>query len=58
MFKEVNDNPKNKETIIRFDRVSFEWGVNKRILDEVSFSFDCERIFRESSKKQNDRKNL
>lgn len=27
-----------KETIIRFDKVSFEWGVNKPILDEVSFS--------------------
>ncbi len=29
---------KNIETIVRFDRVSFEWGVNKPILDEVSFS--------------------
>jgi ATPase subunit of ABC transporter with duplicated ATPase domains len=28
----------NKETIVRFDKVSFEWGVNKPILDEVSFS--------------------
>lgn len=27
-----------KETIIRFDQVSFEWGVNKPILDTVSFS--------------------
>lgn len=27
-----------RETIFRFDRVSFEWGVNKPILDEVSFS--------------------
>lgn len=26
------------DTIIRFDKVSFEWGVNKPILDEVSFS--------------------
>ena len=25
------------ETIVRFDKVSFEWGVNKPILDEVSF---------------------
>ncbi len=28
----------NKETIVRFDKVSFEWGINKPILDEVSFS--------------------
>ncbi len=28
----------NKETIVRFDRVSFEWGPNKPILNEVSFS--------------------
>jgi ATPase subunit of ABC transporter with duplicated ATPase domains len=28
----------NKETIVRFDKVSFEWGVNKPILDEVSFT--------------------
>lgn len=28
----------NKETIVRFDKVAFEWGVNKPILDEVSFS--------------------
>lgn len=26
------------ETIVRFDKVSFEWGINKPILDEVSFS--------------------
>ncbi len=26
------------ETIIRFDKVSYEWGINKPILDEVSFS--------------------
>jgi ATPase subunit of ABC transporter with duplicated ATPase domains len=25
------------EAIVRFDKVSFEWGVNKPILDEVSF---------------------
>ncbi|MEK7588674.1 MAG: ATP-binding cassette domain-containing protein [Patescibacteria group bacterium] len=28
----------NKETIVRFDKVSYEWGVNKPILDEVSFT--------------------
>ncbi|MCF7833898.1 MAG: ATP-binding cassette domain-containing protein [Candidatus Pacebacteria bacterium] len=28
----------NIETIIRFEKVSFEYGVNKPILDEVSFS--------------------
>ena len=28
----------NSETIVRFDKVSFEWGVNKPILDEVSFT--------------------
>ncbi len=27
-----------KETIVRFDKVSFEWGVNKPILEGVSFS--------------------
>lgn len=27
----------NRETIVRFDKVSYEWGVNKPILDEVSF---------------------
>ncbi|HEY4478192.1 MAG TPA: ATP-binding cassette domain-containing protein [Candidatus Paceibacterota bacterium] len=27
----------NKETIVRFDKVSYEWGVNKPILEEVSF---------------------
>ncbi len=26
------------DTIVRFDKVSFEWGVNKPILDEVSFT--------------------
>jgi ATPase subunit of ABC transporter with duplicated ATPase domains len=30
--------PKSEETIVRFDTVSFEWGVNKPILDEVSFT--------------------
>jgi len=30
-------NNQNKETIVRFDKVSYEWGVNKPILDEVSF---------------------
>jgi ATP-binding cassette subfamily F protein 3 len=34
--KETNNS--NKEVIVRFDDVSFEWGVNKPILDEVSFS--------------------
>lgn len=29
---------KNQETIVRFDKVSFEWGVNKPILNEVSFT--------------------
>lgn len=41
MAKQVDKNqksPKNTETIVRFDRVSFEWGVNKPILDEVSFT--------------------
>src|ERR1035437_5941865 len=28
----------SQETIVRFDRVSFEFGINKPILDEVSFS--------------------
>lgn len=28
----------NQQTIIRFDKVSFEWGVNKPILDGVSFT--------------------
>ena len=30
--------PKSQETIVRFDRVSFEWSVNKPILDEVSLT--------------------
>lgn len=30
--------PKPEDTIVRFDKVSFEWGVNKPILDEVSFT--------------------
>ncbi|MDR3519743.1 MAG: ATP-binding cassette domain-containing protein [Candidatus Pacebacteria bacterium] len=38
MQKETNDNQKTKETIVRFEKVSFEWGVNKPILDEVSFT--------------------
>jgi ATPase subunit of ABC transporter with duplicated ATPase domains len=41
MSKEIKDNQKTQktqETIVRFDRVSFEWGVNKPILDEVSFT--------------------
>ncbi|MDP9249124.1 MAG: ATP-binding cassette domain-containing protein [bacterium] len=31
-------NSQSQETIVRFDNVSFEWGVNKPILDEVSFT--------------------
>ncbi len=27
-----------QDTIVRFDKVSYEWGVNKPILEEVSFS--------------------
>ncbi len=27
-----------QETIVRFDKVTFEWGPNKPVLDEVSFS--------------------
>ncbi|MFA6077167.1 MAG: ATP-binding cassette domain-containing protein [Candidatus Paceibacterota bacterium] len=38
MSKETNDNQKTQETIVRFDNVSFEWGVNKPILDGVSFT--------------------
>jgi len=38
MFKGIEENQKNQETIVRFDKVSFEWGVNKPILDEVSFT--------------------
>ncbi len=34
----MNDNQKTQETIVRFDNVSFEWGVNKPILDAVSFT--------------------
>lgn len=38
MSKEPKDNQKTQEAIVRFDKVSFEWGVNKPILDEVSFT--------------------
>lgn len=38
MSKEPKDNQKSGEAIVRFDKVSFEWGVNKPILDEVSFT--------------------
>lgn len=38
MRKAVNENQKKEEVIIRFDSVSFEWSVNKPILDEVSFT--------------------
>ena len=34
----MNDNQKTQESIVRFDNVSFEWGVNKLILDAVSFT--------------------
>lgn len=33
-----NDNQKIQDVIVRFDNISFEWGVNKPILDEVSFT--------------------
>lgn len=38
MAKESKETGKTQETIGRFDNVSFEWGVNKPILDEVSFT--------------------
>src|ERR1035437_8569568 len=38
MSKEVKKVGKTQETIVRFDNVSFEWGVNKSILDGVSFT--------------------
>ncbi|MBI3888305.1 ABC-F family ATP-binding cassette domain-containing protein [Candidatus Nomurabacteria bacterium] len=38
MSKEPKENIKNQETIARFDNVSFEWDVNKPILDGVSFT--------------------
>ena len=38
MSKEIKEKLKRGETIVRFDKVSFEWGVNKPILDEVSFT--------------------
>ncbi|MSU44670.1 ABC-F family ATP-binding cassette domain-containing protein [Candidatus Nomurabacteria bacterium] len=38
MQKEVQNNQKTQETIVRFDNISFEWGVNKPILDGVSFT--------------------
>ena len=38
MSKEESGSQKNKETIVRFENVSFEWGVNKPILEEVSFT--------------------
>ena len=38
MSKESKDNQKTQKTIVRFDKVSFEWGVNKPILEEVSFT--------------------
>ncbi len=38
MSKEQRETPKTQETIVRFDNVSFEWGVNMPILDGVSFT--------------------
>jgi ATPase subunit of ABC transporter with duplicated ATPase domains len=38
MSKEVKENQKPQETIVRFENVSFEWGVNKPILEDVSFT--------------------
>ena len=38
MSKEIKEVTKTQETIVRFDNVSFEWGVNKPILDSVSFT--------------------
>jgi len=38
MSKEIKETPKTQETIVRFDNVSFEWGINKPILDRVSFN--------------------
>src|ERR1035437_376455 len=38
MQKGPKENPKTQETIARFDNVSFEWGVNKPILDRASFT--------------------
>ncbi len=36
--KEARETSKTQETIVRFDNVSFEWGVNKPILNSVSFT--------------------
>ncbi len=38
MSKEVQNNQKKEEVIVRFENVSFEWGINKPILEEVSFT--------------------
>lgn len=38
MPKSEEKGQKSQETIVRFDKVSFEWGVNNPILDAVSFS--------------------
>src|SRR3989344_6474023 len=38
MSKEPKETPKTQETIVRFYNVSFEWGVNKPILNGVSFT--------------------
>lgn len=38
MSKEIQNKQKTQETIVRFDKVSFEWGINKPILDEVNLT--------------------
>lgn len=38
MSKDAPVNQKAQDVIVRFDNVSFEWGVNKPILEEVSFT--------------------
>ncbi len=37
MSREKSESAKSGAAIVRFDGVSFEWGVNQPILDEVSF---------------------
>lgn len=37
-MKEARETLKIRETIVKFDKVSFEWGINKPILDEVNFT--------------------
>ncbi|MFA5792057.1 MAG: ATP-binding cassette domain-containing protein [Candidatus Paceibacterota bacterium] len=38
MSKKIKETEKTQEAIVRFDKVSFEWGINKPILDEVNFT--------------------